>query len=164
MKNYAMTSVEVREDRWNIPWVGNQTSSDLHLVTPTEMEELRNALMKGKLPADLEIKLRALAQGSLLHQSVEQNCRLFTSLLLAAEQSSFNEASRADLDRLLRVLAYVRKENDAISDFKPNGFVDDQQEVRAATNELGLLLRHFKDWRLRIQVPDLWTSHLRASA
>ena len=158
-----MTSVEVREDRWNIPWVGNQTSSALHLVTPTEMEELRNALMKGKLPADLEIKLRVLAQGSLLHQSVQQNCRLFTSLLLAAEQSSFNEASRADLDRLLRVLAYVRKENDAISDFKPNGFVDDQQEVRAATNELRLLLRHFKDWRLRIQVPDLWTSHLRAS-
>ncbi len=158
-----MTSVEVREDQWNIPWVGNQTSSALHLVTPTEMEELRNALMKTKLPSDLEIKLRSLAQGSLLHQSVEQNCRLFTSLLLAAEQSSFNEASRADLDRLLRVLAYVRKENDAISDFKPNGFVDDQQEVRAATNELRVLLRHFKDWRLRTQVPDLWTSHLRAS-
>ena len=158
-----MTSVEVREDQWNIPWVGNQTSSALHLVTPTEMEELRNALMKTKLPSDLEIKLRGLAQGSLLHQSVQQNCRLFTSLLLAAEQSSFNEASRADLDRLLRVLAYVRKENDAISDFKPNGFVDDQQEVRAATNELRLLLRHFKDWYLRTQVPNLWTSHLRAS-
>src|SRR6266404_1675654 len=164
MKNYAMTSVEVREDQWNIPWVGNQTSSALHLVTPTEMEELRNALMKTKLPSDLEIKLRSLAQGSLLHRSVEQNCRLFTSLLLAAEQSSFNEASLADLDRLLRVLAYVRKENDAIPDFKPNGFVDDQQEVRAASSGLSLLLRHFKDWRLRIQVPDLWTSHLRSSA
>ena len=156
MKNYAITSREV--DPW-IRSAGVQTTpSALHLVTVDDLEELRSALMRGGLPTDLEIKLRGLAQGSLLHQSVEQNCRLFTSLLLAAEQSSFNEASRADLDRLRRVLAYVRKENDAIADFKPNGFVDDQQEVRAATTELSVLLRHFKDWRLRTQVPDLWSS------
>jgi len=158
MKNYAITSGQVREDEWIRSAGAQMTPSALHLVTPGDLEELRNALMRGALPTDLEIKLRGLAQGPLLHQSVEQNCRLFTSLLLAAEHSSFNEASRADLDRLVRVLAYVRKENDAISDFKPNGFVDDQQEVRAAASELGLLLRHFKDWRLRTQVPDLWTS------
>src|SRR6266404_4330040 len=164
MKNYAMPTTEVRENEWIRAAGAQPTSSALHLITPNDLEELRNALMRGTLPADLEIKLRGLAQGSLLHRSVEQNCRLFTSLLLAAEQSSFNEASLADLDRLLRVLAYVRKENDAIPDFKPNGFVDDQQEVRAASSGLSLLLRHFKDWRLRIQVPDLWTSHLRSSA
>ena len=158
MKNYAITSGQVREDEW-IRSAGVQTRpSALYLITPGDLEDLRSALMRGALPTDLEIKLRGLAQGSLLHQSVEQNCRLFTSLLLAAEHSSFNEASRADLDRLLRVLAYVRKENDAISDFKPNGFVDDQQEVRAAASELSVLLRRFKDWRLRTQVPDLWTS------
>jgi len=158
MKNYAITSGQVREDE-GIRSAGVQTTpSALHLVTPSDLEELRNALMRGALPADLEIKLRRLAQGSLLHQSVEQNCRLFTSLLVAGEHSSFNEGSRTDLDRLLRVLAYVRKENDAIDDFKPNGFVDDQQEVRAAASDLSLLLRHFKEWRLRTQVPDLWTS------
>jgi hypothetical protein len=132
-------------------------SAALQLVTAAELEELRHAIIMGRLPTDLEMKLKGLEQGSLLHRSVEQNCRLFISLLLAAEQSSFSEASRAELDRLLRVVAYVRKEYDTIADFKPNGFVDDQQEVRAATTDLNPLLQHFKAWRLRMQVPDMWT-------
>jgi len=89
MKNYAITSGEV--DQWIRSAGALTTPSALHLVTVGDLEELRNALMRGALPTDLEIKLRGLAQGSLLHQSVEQNCRLFTSLLLAAEHSSFNE-------------------------------------------------------------------------
>ena len=129
----------------------------LHMVTPIELEEMRDALAKGRLPSDLETKLRRLAQGTLLHCAVEQNCRLFASLLLAAEHSSFNDASRVELEWLLRVLAYVRKEDDAIADFKPDGFVDDQQQVRAAATDMAELLQRFKTWRLRTQVPDLWS-------
>jgi hypothetical protein len=59
---------------------------------------------------------------------------------------------------LLRVLAYVRKDDDAIPDNRPDGFVDDQQEIRAMLNEMGGLLQSFKMWRLRHQVPEMWNS------
>src|SRR5258707_6526229 len=136
MKNDAIHPSTWCEHRWTKPVVAQMIPYGLDLVTENELEQLRRTLAQGRVPADLETKLETLSQGSLLHCSVEQNCRLFVSLLLASELSSFNDASRADLDRLLRVLAYVRKENDTIADFKPNGFVDDQQQVRAAVNDL----------------------------
>ena len=99
MKNYATQLPVTYEDEW-IRSSGARTESPaLQLVTASELEELRYAIIMGKLPTDLDIKLKGLEQGSLLHRSVEQNCRLFISLLLAAEQSSFTGASRADLDR-----------------------------------------------------------------
>jgi hypothetical protein len=51
---------------------------------------------------------------------------------------------------------YVRKDDDVVADYKPNGFLDDQQEVRAAVTELGPLLKTFKTWRLQHQVPRMW--------
>src|SRR5215207_6641953 len=84
----------------------------LHLVTPLDLEELQMALLKGALPSDFETKLVRLAKNTLLHQFVEQHCRLFASLLVAAHNSSFIGANRPARERLLRVLAYVRKEND----------------------------------------------------
>jgi hypothetical protein len=59
-------------------------------------------------------------------------------------------------ERLLRVLAYVRKDDDSIPDYQPGGFVDDQQEVRKVDNKYHSLLESFKAWRLRHQVPALW--------
>ena len=128
----------------------------LQRVTPDELEELQHALSKGMLPADFEVKLTRLAGDSILHQFVEQNCRLFAVLLLAAHHSSFAYASPPAQERLLRVLAYVRKEEDEIADYKPNGFDDDLREVRAATKDLSGLLQIFKTWRLRHQVPGMW--------
>jgi hypothetical protein len=156
MKNDAIHPSTWSEHRWTNPLVAQMIPYGLDLVTENELEQLRSALAHGRLPADLETKLQTLAQGSLLHCSVEQNCRLFVSLLLASEHSSFNDATRRDLDRLLRVLAYVRKENDTIADCKPNGFVDDQQQVRAAVNDVAEVIQRFKTWTLRTQVPDLW--------
>src|SRR5271167_546893 len=121
----------------------------LHLVTAQELQELREALARGHLPPDLETKLNRLATGELIHRSIARNCRCFAELLMAAQDGSFSEARPTDRERLLRVLAYVRKDDDAIPDYKPNGFVDDQQEVRAAADELGPLLQSFKAWRLR---------------
>jgi hypothetical protein len=130
----------------------------LHLVTPCELQELRDALLDGRLPRDLDLKLTHLAGGSLLHRFVEQNCRLIIALLIAAYSGSFREANRPSLERLLRVLAYVRKDDDANPDYRPDGFVDDQQEIRAMLNEMGDLLQFFKIWRLRNQVPEMWRS------
>lgn len=120
------------------------------------MQALREALTRGKLPPDFEAKLARLAAGDLLHGSLARNCRLFFMLLLAARHGFFKEVSRADGERLLRVLAYVRKDDDAIPDYRTGGFMDDQQEMRAAMTELQPLIESFKAWRLRHQVPGMW--------
>jgi hypothetical protein len=125
-------------------------------ITPHELLALSEALARGALPPDLLEKLSRLEKGDLGEHFIEQNCRLFAALLLAMADGSFREGSRAERDRLLRALAYVRKNDDAIPDYRSDGFTDDQQEVRAATVELGALLQAFKAWRLRYQVPALW--------
>ena len=128
----------------------------LYVVTTHELQGLRSALAQGRAPADFEAKLARLAGGSLTECYVEHNSRLFLALLLAAQANAFTKATPAERERLLRVLAYVRKDDDAIPDYRPDGFVDDQQEVRAAATEFHSLLLDFKVWRLRHQVPDLW--------
>ena len=128
----------------------------LHLVTGHDLQNLADMLAKGYLPRDLEAKLTRLAVGDLGNRFIEQNSRTMIALLLAAQDGSFKEASRAEGERLLRVLAYVRMDDDAIPDYRPDGFRDDQQEVRAVTTELSSLLQAFKAWRLRYQVPGMW--------
>jgi len=130
----------------------------LNLITAHDVQGMRSALAQGRLPADFEAKLAKLAGGSLSDRYVEQNSRLFFALLLAALESGFTGTTPADRERLLQVLAYVRKDDDAIPDYQPGGFTDDQQEVRAATASLSPLLHAFKDWRLRNQVPAMWWS------
>jgi len=128
----------------------------LQWTTPHELEALRDALARGCLPPDFLGKLKRLKDGDLRHHFIEQNCRLFAALLVAAEDGGFPEGSPAERERLLRVLAYVRKDDDAIPDYKPEGLTDDQREMRAATVELDGLIRAFKSWRLRHQVPVMW--------
>ena len=131
-------------------------SGALHLVGPQELKELREALGRGALPPDLETKLARLAEGDLMHRCLARNSRLIATLLVAARGGFFTEASPAHCERLLRVLAYVRKDDDAIADYRIGGFMDDQQEMRAAMTELEPLLKSFKAWRLRHQVPGMW--------
>jgi len=132
----------------------------LQWITPHELEALRDALARGCLPPDFLGKLKRLQRGDLSHHFIEQSCRLFAALLVAAEDGSFREGSPAERERLLRVLAYVRKDDDAIPDYKPEGFADDQREIRSAAVELHALIQSFKAWRLRHQVPALWPDHV----
>src|SRR5208282_2996193 len=118
-------------------------SNYLHLVTSHELGELRNALAKERLPLDFEAKLVELAGGDLVHHFLEQNCRTFLALLLAAQGGAFKGANSAECERLLRVLAYVRKNDDAIPDYRPDGFADDLVEVRAVAAEFKPLLHAF---------------------
>jgi len=133
----------------------------LHLVGPEELESLRTALVAGRVPLDLQTKIEALAVKDYLHRFIERHSLLFVSLLLAAQAGEFHRGTPADLERLLRVLAYVRKDDDAIPDQRPGGFADDHQEVRAASLELQSLLDEFKSWRLGHQVPRMWLATQR---
>lgn len=128
----------------------------LRLVERREVEDLRHALLAGEMPLDFEVKLQRLADAGLGDQVMEHNCRWFWALLEAARNGSFERIAPSDVEQILRVLAYVRKEDDAIPDFLPGGFWDDQQEVRAAVAELAPLLAAFKAWRLRHEVPSRW--------
>ena len=119
-------------------------------------QNLRDELIRGNVPADLEAKLIKLARDNLAHRSIEQNCRTIIALLQAAQQGAFKEASPEACERLLQVLAYVRKDDDAIPDYRPDGFTDDLEQIRAVGTQLGPLLRSFKAWRLRHQVPGMW--------
>ena len=131
-------------------------AGQLHLVTAPDLQDLRTALAHGKLPPHFQAKLDRLANGNLSERYVAQNSHLFFALLLAALDCAFLGATRAHRERLARVLTYVNKEDDAIPDYLPGGFIDDQQEVKAAAMEMASLLHAFKLWRLRHQVPVLW--------
>ncbi len=139
----------------------NGCPTGLHLVTTHDIRDLDEAVGSGRLPVDLERKLCRLAGGGLVNRYVEQTSRLIFSLLLAYREGLFEEMSHADYSRILRVLAYVRKDEDAIPDYKTDGFKDDAQEIRGLEIDLGPVIRSFKSWRLRHQVPGIW---LRAGA
>jgi len=132
----------------------------LHLVSRLELEDLRRTLTfnHGELPPDFEAKLARLAAQGLGSQILEHHCRWFAALWIAARQGEFREPSPAQTEKLLRVLAYVRKDDDAVPDSLPGGFKDDQYEVQTAAAEFQALLRAFKHWRLRHQVPAMWKS------
>lgn len=128
-----------------------------HLVTSQEMRELDEALIRGEVPYDFETKLRRLAAGTTGHCFIEQQCRTIIAFLQALGSGSYRIADGSDCEALLRALAYVRKTDDAIPDYREDGFVDDQRELRAVLAEFGPILHEFKEWRLRHQVPRLWT-------
>lgn len=131
----------------------------LHWVSTVELEALREALAGGGLPSDFLGKLDKMAGGTLSHRFIEQNCRVFAELLMASEAGTFSDASPAQRERLLRVLAYVRNNEDSIPDYWAEGLTDDQREVLAAIVEMGELIQAFKAWRLRHQVPAMWGGH-----
>jgi hypothetical protein len=130
----------------------------LHLVTAYDVETLRCELERGEAPPDFQAKLSRLSGGDLVHRYIAKHSADFIALLLAAQEGIFRRISQAEIERLLRVLAYVRKDDDAIPDYRSDGLIDDQQEVHAAVIELSPLLQAFKAWHLRHQVPAMWTN------
>lgn len=130
----------------------------LHLVTSHDVAALRNELRRGEAPLDFQAKLSRLSGGDLVHRYVAKHSADFIAVLLAAQDGIFRRISQAEIERVLRVLAYVRKDDDAIPDYRCDGLIDDQQEVHAAVLELAPLLHAFKAWHLRHQVPAMWTN------
>jgi hypothetical protein len=135
-------------------------ASALRLVSQHELYGLQATMSRGHLPLDFEAKLATLEEGDLLQHFVAHHSRLFVALLLAAQEGWFQGCTPAERERLLRVLAYVRKDDDAIPDYRTDGYTDDYHLVRAATEELAPLIETFKLWRLRHQVPRMWSTTL----
>lgn len=125
-------------------------------ITADDIVRMEAALEGEALPWDFEEKLRRLAAGDLLHSSIAQNCRLFLSVCRAARSGAFKIPTSAAYERLLTVLAYVRKHDDVIPDDERDGFTDDFHFVKSTASELHGLLEQFKTWRLRNEVPFLW--------
>lgn len=132
--------------------------SALHLVTAPELDSLRRALALGGLPADLRRKLATLGPQDLKHEFLRRHGELIAGLLQASAQGNYLRAGPVDLGRLLRALAYLRKDDDAIPDPLPGGYADDYEEMRAVVAGCAPLLNDFKAWRLREAVPKLWLS------
>ncbi len=143
---------------------GAAQETHLYLVTAHEVQSLARELARQNLPSDLEAKLSRLAVGNLSDRFIARNCRTIIALLGAAAGDGFTRLSLRDRERLLRVLAYVRKDDDAVPDYVAGGYVDDQQEVGLVTRDLNELLQGFKAWRLRNQVPGIWLAQLKAQA
>ena len=160
MRSVKTTERNVAEDRFvsqHLAGPSLKPSSHLHMITAHDLQDLRNAIAGGKLPPDLETKLTQLSLGDLGRRFIGQNCLTMIALLLAAQEGSFKAACQGECERLLQVLAYVRKDDDGIPDYRPDGFTDDQREVRAITTEFGPLIQEFKGWRLCHQVPRMWS-------
>ena len=129
----------------------------LRLVSEHELEDLRASLDHGIIPLDLASKLATLHDDDLVEHSLRRKTRLLLSLLTAMRDGAFRDITPAQHQRLLRVVAYVRKDDDAIPDTQAEGgYDDDLEEVRAAFRDLSELLDHFLKWRLQHQVPELW--------
>jgi hypothetical protein len=128
----------------------------LHLVGEPEVQTLRTALTFGVVPCDLQQKLAALHDEDLVEHGLRQKTLLFLALLAAVRDGEFRDVPPAQQQRLLRVVAYVRKDDDAIADTAQGGYTDDLAEARAAFCELADLLDRFTHWRLQHQVPALW--------
>lgn len=131
----------------------------LHLVSRYEMKHLRDALNRGEIPIDLRGKLLKLEGGGVVHHFIQQNSQLIIALLQAVRDGDFRSATAAECEHLLRVLAYVWKDDDLIPDYQAGGYTDDHQIVRTAMHALAPLIHRFKLWRLRHQVPVMWLSH-----
>src|SRR5437016_3565944 len=98
MKSYTMNVRDdcTRNEIWLKPRPTALPASQpgaLYLVSAHDVRGLEVELARGNVPADFEAKLKRLAGDSLLHRSVEQNCRLFIALIQAAKEGSFSQTS-----------------------------------------------------------------------
>jgi len=159
MNSYEPDILDRLPTRHAPPLSSALVSHRLQLVSDHELQDLGHKLARGQIPADFEAKLVTLSRGDLAQRSIEQNCRIIIALLQSVGDGSFKLATSEQCQRLLRVLAYVRKDDDAIPDYRSNGFTDDQQELRAVSRDYDSLLQTFKAWRLQHQVPTMWSAN-----
>ncbi len=126
------------------------------MVTAWELEALCHALRERRIPADLKAKVAGFRVDDPKEFYLKRQSELLLAFLLAPEASQYCRLRPDDCQRLLRVLAYVRKDDDAIPDTRPGGFVDDHDLMRMTCTELGQVLDAFKAWHLSRRVAHLW--------
>jgi len=132
------------------------TASALNMVTESEMHTLCDTLQQDRIPVDLRAKLDRLRTDDPRELYLKNQSLLLSSLLRSPAAREFCLARPDDCQRLLRMLAYVRKDDDAIPDTWPGGMVDDHDLMRLTCTELRQVLDTFKAWHLSRRVPLLW--------
>jgi hypothetical protein len=130
------------------------------MVTEAEMKALCDALHHDRVPTDLRAKLDRLRADDPRDLYLRQQSLLLASLLMSPAARGFCRLRQHDCERLLRMLAYVRKDDDAIPDTWPGGMADDHDLMRLTCTELREALDAFKAWHLSRRVPLLWNAHV----
>ena len=126
--------------------------TNLHLLTEGEVEDLRRNIAEGLTPTDLQRKLNGLSEVDLVQYDLQRKARIIVCLLAAIREGGFGPAPLECEEHLLHVVAYLRKDNDAIPDQGPEGgWVDDLAEMREAWAEHREIITRFNDWRLKQQ-------------
>ena len=128
------------------------------MVTEAEMQVLCDALHHDRVPADLRAKLDRLRTDDPKEYYLKHRSLLLASLLMSPAARGFCRLRPDDCERLLRMLAYVRKDDDAIPDTWPGGMADDHDLMRLTCTELREALDTFKAWHLSRRVPLLWNA------
>lgn len=141
--------------RYPYPGTG-VTVQALNLVTQAEMDALGDSLGRGHMPADLVAKLGRLSVDDPRELYLKQQSLILGWLLTSPVAQAFCRVGPRESERLLRMLAYVRKDEDAIPDTWPGGMVDDHDLMRMACSEFRKVLDTFKAWHLSHRVPALW--------
>ena len=134
------------------------TARALEMVTAEEMEALCDALHQDHLPPDLRAKMDRLRTNDPKEFYLKQQSLLLASLLMSSAALGFCSLRPQVCRRLLRMLAYVRKDDDAIPDTWPGGMADDHDLMRLTCTELREALETFKAWHLSQRVPLLWNA------
>jgi len=134
------------------------------MVTGAEMSNLCEALHSGQLPPDLRSKINRLRADDLRECYLKQQSLLLASFLMSPGAIEFCRLRPQDCQRLLRMLAYVRKDEDAIPDTWPDGMLDDYELMRMICTEMREILDAYKQWHLSRRVPLLWNAGPSRSA
>jgi hypothetical protein len=121
--------------------------SGLDLLSDREVQDLRQSLASRVVPRDLQSKLHLLSIGDARMRFISEYSNLFLELFRSGCQGDFTQLTASDLEHVLRVLAYVRKEDDAIPDYLASGFFDDRREIGLAVTQLAPSLRKFESYR-----------------
>jgi len=128
----------------------------LDMVTKAEMENLCDSLHQGHVPSDLQAKLERLRTDDPKEFYLKQQSLLLMSLLMSPAAQSYCTLRPNVCERLLRMVAYVRKDDDAIPDTWADGMADDHDLMRMTCTELRAALDTFKAWHLSRRVPLMW--------
>jgi len=128
------------------------------MVTDAELKALGDALHQNQVPADLRAKLNRLRADDPRESFLKQQSLLLVSLLQSPAARSFCHLHPSVCEQLLRMVAYVRKDDDAIPDTWPGGMADDHDLMRMTCTELREELAAFKAWYLSRRVPYLWST------
>jgi uncharacterized membrane protein YkvA (DUF1232 family) len=115
-------------------------------VTLREIELTRPTHENGWLRPQIEAKLERLHPECPDHRELRRLAALSLDLLTAVHEKRFNPGPTwGELEPwLLRALAYLVREGDAIPDHLPGGFDDDMREFQALANRADDLFSVFE--------------------